>query len=525
MSKARWFFPTHTENLEIFLSGGLVTCISGFNGAYVTDAMVDYPAGYLPFFSKDNLFAAIEKSQEDDENLTRCIIELDVSQILRQTVYGVVSADGESIRDSKYDELSIDDVREDGKYNTVLFPAPLPIQCFKTVFFESSAIKNDVSKSIERNLGVFPDKFFSLDPKLFKGDKKDNRSLLSDDTRGTHSDSLLLPDRDVSYGKVFSIGGMLALMFYQSKNTELSINYFSECCELERLSSHSSSELELINNYFFSGEEFNDDYAQMYSDLLGILSADNGGVSEVKWSILNYLESPNELSETLKSYAVKMAKRLRDIEDRLIDKTPEEVFTLLKVSYSKNTGQNKILMILSMYFFRDKVETMLKFYHVDFKDIDYILFAMFYGVGCKYIGLPEKIKNIKGLNYYISNRMAEYSHRVDGSNGSVFKKYLPPKFLINNMIKKSSSGNIDGFVDWLSDYLCLDSAEFHAWEVKHKGFACESNSPLRFKEKPKLTSLIDIEEFERQIMVSSIGNDKDIFDYNKIYAHYEKLVK
>ena len=79
MSKARWFFPTHTENLEIFLSGGLVICRSGFDEAYVSDVMIDYPSGYVPFFSKDNLFSAIEKSQAEDENLTRCIIELDVT--------------------------------------------------------------------------------------------------------------------------------------------------------------------------------------------------------------------------------------------------------------------------------------------------------------------------------------------------------------------------------------------------------------------------------------------------------------
>lgn len=525
MSKARWFLPTHTENLEIFLSGGLITCISGFNRAYVTDAMVDYPTGYVPFFSKDNLSPAIEKSQEDDENLTRCIIELDASQILRQTVYGIVSIGGESIRDSKYVELNIDDVREEGQYRAVLFPAPLPIQCVKAVFFENAAIKNSVSKSIERNLGAFPDKFFLLDAKLFKRENKEIGLLPSDSSSDNHSDSLLLPGREVSYDKVCSLGGMLALMFYQSKNSALSTKYFSECCELERLSSHSCAELELINNYFFADGAVNDEYIALYSDLLDIVSGVNGGVSEVKWTILNYLESPNELTENLKAYAGKMAQRLRDIEERLIDKTPEEVFTLIKDSYSKKNGQNQILMILSMYFFRDKVETMLKFYHKDFEDIDYILFAMFYGVGCKYIGLPAEIKNIKGLNFYVSNRMAEYSRRIDGSVEPVFKKYSPPKFLINDIIRKSSSGNLDGFVDWLADYLGLDSTEFHEWEVKHKGFTCESNSPLRFKEKPKLTSLIDIEEFEKQMVVSSIGNDKDIFDYNEVYAHYEKLVK
>src|SRR5690554_5720954 len=78
--KQRWLLPTNTENLELFLSQGLMTCWKGING-YIEDIMCDYPAGYIPLFADDNISEAIERSTEEDKNLTTCIIELDLAQI------------------------------------------------------------------------------------------------------------------------------------------------------------------------------------------------------------------------------------------------------------------------------------------------------------------------------------------------------------------------------------------------------------------------------------------------------------
>ena len=84
MKKQRWFLPTNTENLEIFLSQGAVSCAEGLGAAYVRDVMSDYPLGYIPFFLEGSLSTAVKKSQVDDENLITCIIELDFSRACRK---------------------------------------------------------------------------------------------------------------------------------------------------------------------------------------------------------------------------------------------------------------------------------------------------------------------------------------------------------------------------------------------------------------------------------------------------------
>lgn len=524
MSKARWFLPTHTENLEMFLTSGLVTCVSGFNGAYVTDVMTDYPKGYVPFFSKDNLYSALKKSQEDSENLTRCIVELDASSIINHTVYAKIECNNEVVQDSMYVKLSLDELKDEGEFSTILIPSPLPLQCIKSVIFENAEIKNNVLKSIQLKLGKLPEKFFINDAKLFNVEKIAVSFTGMNCIVNEQREVIELSDRDVPYVKIFSMGGMLALMFYQSKNSILSADCFLKCCDLEIISEHSNSEFRLINNYFFDAY-YDDEYTQLYSNILDIVSGINGKVGESKWAIINFLESKNELEAGLKTFAFKMAERLRGLEERLIDITPKEAFSKLSEFYSKNPSKNKILMILSMYFFRDNIQTMLKFHHPNFKDVDYVLFAMFYGVSFKYIGLPEVIKNINGLNFYVSNRMAEYAQRIDGKKEDAFKKCTHPKFLFNDLIKKSSSGKLDNFVDWFSNYLKLDSSNFRKWEIRHKGFSCDSNSALWFKEKPKLTCLIDIEELEQQMIISTISNEVDLFDFNLVYSQYEKLVK
>ena len=287
-------------------------------------------------------------------------------------------------------------------------------------------------------------------------------------------------------------------------------------------------ELQLINNYFADSNRQDGEYTRLFFDLINIISANNGGVSVVKWEILNYLDTAENFID-LQEFLKKLAVRLRAIEERTIDKSPEEVFTSLMDSYEgKNNKQNiKILMILVMYFYRDKAETMLKFYHKDFQNIDYVLFSMFFGADCQYIGLPPHIKKIEGLDYYISNRMAEFYHksRISEYCRPSFKKVAPPKFVINDLIKEKTNVERDGFLEWISDFLSLENAKFLSWELRHKGFSCDSNSPLRFKLKPTLNTLVNMTEIEQQLVVATTGNDKDLFDFNTVFSQYKKLVK
>ncbi len=590
MSKQQWFLPTNTENLAIFLSSGLITCSRGFNNeSYLKDVMADNPSGYIPFFSKDNLKDAIDKALVEDENLVCCIIELDLSQMLAINIYAEVDCSSGEEGNSYYLTLSKSDVEVGEQHKKIQVPAPLPIQCIKKIIFKSTLIKNEIIKSVEE-FGVYPGKFFSSNASLFKAGKDTTRQIFKE----PNSDSEGLsapPENNINYDKIFSLGGMLVLMFYQTKNGRKSVSYFKDVCNLSELTAHDHKELELINNYFNDLNIEDEEYGQLYFDLLSILSQDKGSISEIKYEILSYLDLAENFIE-LQTFVKQTAKILRSIEERNLGKSPEEYFTKLMATYNSTKENKKIFMLLVMYFFRDKTETMLRFYHKDFQEIDYVLFSMFFGVGCRYIGLPSHVKNIKGLNFYVSNRMAEFHHKVSGNSDLLFKKVAPPKFIISDLIKEKSNSERDAFVDWFSVFFGLEPEKFQSWECKGKEFSCDSNTTLifeeepiistmlndnditqyyfnsgdeiksnieneesfvnlikhafekikhwqlkskgfsstsnltlKYKEKPKLISLIDIDEIEQQLVVATIGNDKDLFDYNEVFTQYEKLVK
>jgi len=524
MSGQRWFLPTNTENMELFLSNGLMTCSDGLKKSYIKDTLDDCPKGYIPFFSIHNLLEAIYKSTGEEENLIKCIIELNYSQIININIYAEVEPLMDSIDTCSYIGLKISDITELNYHKKILIPSPLPMQCIKGVFFENTLIKNEISKNIERKFGQYPSRFFLVEKNLFNGRNHKNNQVQLEKVL-SNSNQTCLPELDINYEKIFSLGGMLGLMFYQTKNSQESIECFVEASSLNKIENQDKNEFKLFNNYFYDDEHQNEEYSRLCYSLIKLISEDKGNVGEVSQAIIDYLELDINYPE-LQEFNKKMAKGLRKIIDRDKDyMSPETVFSRVVGFCRKNNGSNKILLILTMYFFRDKPETMLKFYHEEFQSIDYVLFAIFFGINCQYIGLPEQIKQIKGLGYYISNRMAEYHHKSFIDDGSVFKNDSAIKFILKDFLKESSNGDRDKFFQWFFDFVGLNSNDFQCWKMNHKGFHCEPNSQFTFKIKPKVTTVIDMTKLERQLLLSTTNNDKDLFNYNEVYSQYEKLKK
>lgn len=526
MKKQRWFLPTNTENLELFISQGLITCADGLNAAYIQDVMHGYPDGYIPFFVENNLIDALEKSRIKDENLTACLIELDSSQILSMSIFAEL--DSNSTNADNYEVLDISDINEIVDIKIILLPSPLPLQCIKNVIFENAAVKNEVVKHLENGLGIYSGKFFlsgGVNSKLFKPIISNTQTSFDGDSLRSH-ESVCIQKNDVNYNKIFSLGGMLGLMYYQSKNGQESVSYFNEACSLAGITNHKDKEFELMNRFFYDVTPINDEYDLLNFNLLKILRDNRGSIGEVRQEIIDYLKSTEGFPESRKMI-VGIADRLQKIVDRHEDyMAPEKVFSKIMASYSaiEDKEQKKIIMILVMYFFRDNIETMFKFYHESFQQIDYILFSMFFGIGSQYLNMPSHIKKIKGLAFYISNRMSEY-HHFTSNDAQTFKKVVHPKFLMKDLIKENTNGERDKFVDWLSEIISLNSKLFQSWEIKPKGQYCVVKSLLTFNEKPDLIAKIDMENIEEQMLVSTINNDKDLFDYNEVFKKYEQLVK
>jgi hypothetical protein len=278
-----------------------------------------------------------------------------------------------------------------------------------------------------------------------------------------------------------------------------------------------------MNNFFIGTPSAKDDYDLLNFKIFNILSENKtSSVGEIRQEIINCLNSDQS--------HLKWNSALQKIVDRHPDyMSPEGLFSKLMDSYiEKDSGQQKkILMILIMYFFRDNIETMLKFYHEDFKQVDYVLFSMFFGIGSHYIGLPNHIKKIKGLNLYMSNRMAEYGHR--GHSVQTFKKIDDPIFIIKNLIKEKVKDNLnyDNFINWYCEFSNISSSELMTWgQSKLKNIETDEKANITHKNvRPVITTKIDIDGLERQMLISTIGNDKDLFDFNAVFDNHASIMK
>jgi len=500
----KWFFPTNTENLEIFLSSALIVDINGFsNDSYMKDAMDDGPVGYIPFFCEQNLNDAIVKSRVEDENLVCCLIELDLSQLRRNIAYADVFPTPNEENNFSYHSMLELDTADAGittkePYRNIQIPAPLPLQCIKNIIFESKSLRDESTNLLEKKFGKYPNKFFIHNSKLFKESRGTSCEPSLDENEA--NTSFPLPANNIIYDKIHSLGGMLALSFYQTKNGAKSIKYFNELCALQLMKNGTQKDFEIINNYFFySVEEPNEEYTKVFYDLIKVLSEDKGTYGEIKKTIFNYLERADDRLDKQKEFISNIFKKLSRIEDRTLQSPEVEFDSVMNyIGEESNEKYNKkIVMLLVMYFFRDKPVTMLKFYHKEFKEIDYLLFSMFFGISSQYIGLPEHIKKIKDLNFYISNLMSEFHHKKLTQQEFTFKKMSPPKF-IPDLIKPTSNGKQDSFISWLSDYLDLDSSKFQTWTVKYqKGFD-SAKSTLRFDKEPKVELIKDTEKSQKQ---------------------------
>jgi len=43
--------------------------------------------------------------------------------------------------------------------------------------------------------------------------------------------------------------------------------------------------------------------------------------------------------------------------------------------------------------------------------------------------------------------------------------------------------------------------------------------------RPVITTKIDIDGLERQMLISTIGNDKDLFDFNAVFDNHASIMK
>lgn len=513
MSNIQWFLPTNTYNLSMMLSQGLITEPDGCS-KYYEDVLINSP-GYIPITNSadKNTIGKALKLATNESHLVPCIICINLNQITKGSFY---CEDGKIIN-------SADLVTLDAKVTTLYIPSPLPLQCISKVMFGSddnkkkyendvktlygnvslSTLKLDASKSANKYITDILNK--NIEPELI------DQTTSSLSKEGGFS----LPQRiKIVYSKVYAMGGVLGSLFYLTKNGKVSEDYFLEF-PTQNFSEADVSEIQnidnnfiLIKNYFYTvsnptSHSNTNSTVKMFFPILDILVEDK----EVKNDIIKSLKENGLKEDKAIERSNEIAHFLLDYSRNKINKPASEIF-----EESRNKSKkSKIEMLLLMLFHRDNTEALFK-YNLDiFEEIDYVLFAILMGIKDKYSGLPLFLKEYTNIQHYLSYMMAEYAHRLIGSD-IIFKKTKPP-LTLNNMLNPKKLG----LILWLSEQLGLQSCFKSV--MPNKIFT--NSSGVSTYQGIVLPKFEKIEDEYFKLMSKKMVDDKL---YNKILEKYKKTI-
>ncbi|MGP5303041.1 hypothetical protein [Psychrobacter celer] len=526
MSK-KWYIATNTENLTHFINYGLIIDKQGFTNSYLIDAMQDVPMGYIPCFAASSLFPALKKAKEEDKNLTCCLLELDIKQIAETiSCGGLVQADNSIAYQQQND---IHELANSEGINCILLPAPLPLSLVEKVILKDAGAMKVIQSSYEKKHSA-KTSFFKLQPNLFnepKNRKDDDQQLLD------KIESWELEPRKINYNQVFSYGGALGLLYYQTKNGRESTEIFEEFTRLILDNCNTTSAngtLKIIKpfkDYLLNSQIVGSDIDGLYKLIIDklVTISNIGEARHFLLSTLNNIDMPEKYNSKCNS----LAKRLEGIVEGTIELDAKTIFeSIVNKAYADDIEFKIITLLITMFFLRGNVETMLKYYHADFSESHYSLLAIFFGITYGIVNIPNEIRQNYELSAWLSYKMAEYAHHIDGNSTINFKEPEKPKLIYDNFIKTKITRNykLQNFYHWLSMefYKREDGKEQNLvkWGVPLEG-NIEKGGSLTSYSRPQIAATIEVEILEKYIR-KKIEEDT-LFDSNEITLAYKKHTK
>ena len=511
MTVKRWFIVTNTDNLKFFYDCGMIVDKQAFpNNSYMHDMQAERPKGFLPCFSMDNLSNALESAKSDDQNLITCLVEIDLKCIKFKQLYAQIRESNISKFESVSEERLADcDVIE------VLLPAPLPLSYIKKVFLSDAKVHKMIVKEFSSGFGVFPPTFFNHKEKdLFKYQQLSSNDLLEADQCPKIVRYQDVPSRELNYTKAFAYGGALTLSFYQTKNGRFSSKLF-EAFASNELDKDEYNHLRPLVSWVFDNENENE-LASFYS-LIFDLAASEADLGTVRYDLLELFEDKKKLPPEF-AHVSGLAFRLRQIVERTYEEDLDTYFTkLINVYESKVEGYSKRFLLISMIFIRDHSETLLKFYHDEFTEEDYFLLAIFFGLIKGISTIPLEIRKIEGLRDWVSFKMAGLMHSSNPSS-IVFDKELSfPTLIHKKYMKKSSLPKMQDALQKFCSYIGINEEEVLTWTLAPKNEYKVKSGFITFSKRPALYVEIDNESFENLMLVKSIKEMDELFNFNKVF--------
>lgn len=448
MSK-KWYIATNTENLKHFIDYGLIIDKQGFTGtSYVVDAMQNVPEGYIPCFSAGSLFPALEKAKEEDENLSCCLLELDVKQIAETMSCGGLVQANDSIIYQKKD--SIRELANSEDINCILLPAPLPFSCIKNIILQDDKTKKNIQDAYGKLFSVKNISFKKL-LNLFKRPKNiKERPPELPNIEGKWE----VEQRKIDYSKVFSYGGALGLLYYQTKNGRESTKIFKIFSDLfmETSINDDSELLKPFKSYLLDIQASEDSIINIYKLIMDKI-VNTTDASIARFNVLNILKNV-DVSEKYNSKCKVLAKRLEEIIERTIEVDAKTIFeSIINKAYADDIEFKTITLLITMFFLRDNLKTMLKYYHSELTETHYSLLAIFFGMSYGVVSIPSEVRKIDDLSTWLSYKMAEYAHNIDEGNTVGFKEPKKPLLLYGDIIRSEPTKNhiVYSLYKWLDD--------------------------------------------------------------------------
>ena len=521
MSKS-WYIVTNTENLKHFIDYGLIIDKQGFTGtSYVVDAMQNVPEGYIPCFSAGSLFPALEKAKEEDENLSCCLLELDVKQIAETMSCGGLVQANDSIIYQKKD--SIRELANSEDINCILLPAPLPFSCIKNIILQDDKTKKNIQDAYGKLFSVKNISFKKL-LNLFKRPKNiKERPPELPNIEGKWE----VEQRKIDYSKVFSYGGALGLLYYQTKNGRESTKIFKIFSDLfmETSINDDSELLKPFKSYLLDIQASEDSIINIYKLIMDkIINTTDASIA--RFNVLNILKNV-DVSEKYNSKCKVLAKRLEEIIERTIEVDAKTIFeSIINKAYADDIEFKTITLLITMFFLRDNLKTMLKYYHSELTETHYSLLAIFFGMSYGVVSIPSEVRKIDDLSTWLSYKMAEYAHNIDEGNTVGFKEPKKPLLLYGDIIRSEPTKNhiVYSLYKWLDDKFknkINQSLVENIQKIPKKGSIENEYITSDGLSDTKLAIKVELLEYYIQQQIK----EDTLFNSNEIILAYKKYTK
>ena len=130
---------------------------------------------------------------------------------------------------------------------------------------------------------------------------------------------------------------------------------------------------------------------------------------------------------------------------------PSEHLSSIRNEAVNNKKTSLLYLGLAMLAFKDGAEKVIDYHQDDFEESDVFYFSLLAGMRAGLHRIPEWVRNIDGMNNFVSTKMTRMAHHIIGSDLQ-FKEAPAPKTLID-LITKSTSFD---FPLWLIEQLKID---------------------------------------------------------------------